>query len=235
MRMRSLMKKRISLYLLFLLLPCKFCLAIDFTFSSDTAGWEGDFSDYPVGGESFYELAWGWENLPTKLTEPESLEKGLFLSGNNHSDDLFMFVRRKMENLKPDTEYLLNLSVLIESNIPTDTFGVGGSEGESVYLKIGASTEKPEKIAVHGFYQLSVDKGDQSEGGKNSLVVGTLAHEEVDPHHRLYLPKLYAPKNLFVVKSNSQGEIWIFLGTDSGYESRTKFYIAQVTLQIEPL
>ena len=85
----------------------------------------GDFADYPVGEESFYELSWGWDNLPAEVTvdgkeASKTLSKGLFLSGNNHSDDLFMFVKRKITGLDPNTAYSVQFSVLIESNVAPD-------------------------------------------------------------------------------------------------------------------
>ena len=118
-------------------------------FSKDCKGWIHDFTDYPEGEEAFYELAWGWENLPTETvsmgSDAQVLTKGLFLSGNNHSDDLFMFCKRQINGLQPNTVYSLIFSVIIESNIPSGSIGIGGSPGESVYFKVGASTEEPKK------------------------------------------------------------------------------------------
>src|ERR1700733_9078006 len=210
-------------------------LNAEFSFSTDYDHWEGDFTDYPVDGESVYELGWGWENLPASIICENGmvLEKGLFLSGNNHSDDLFMFARRKIEGLKPQTWYAVNVSILIESNVAENVIGIGGSPGESVYFKVGASTEEPQKVLINGFYHLTIDKGNQSQGGQNAAVVGNLANAAVDPGDPKYLPKALCTENALLVETNQQGEIWIFLGTDSGFEGTTKFYIAQITLQIE--
>jgi hypothetical protein len=219
--------------LVFLFLPT-FVMGSDYTFSKDRAGWEGDFTDYPVNQESFYELAWGWENLPTPLLAPtgECLEKGLFLSGNNHSDDLFSFVRCKIGELQPNAWYEIDVSVLIESNTPEGGVGIGGAPGESVYFKIGASTEEPKKVAIDGFYSLNFDKGEQSQGGKEAVVVGNLAMPEVDPDHPRYCPKEFHTEPPLKVQSDQEGQLWLFLGADSGFEGRTKFYIAQVRAQI---
>lgn len=215
----------------FFLLPM-FVWGVEFTFPADNNGWEGDFSDYPLHQEAFYELAWGWENLPTPLA---TLEKGLYLSGNNHSDDLFMFVRRKITQLKPHTKYVLSFKVLLESNSPAGSMGIGGSPGESLYFKVGGSTEKPKKKAVNGFYHLNVEKGNQAEEGANALVIGTLANPSVDPEQPAYLPLELCSERPLIVESDQNGELWIFLGTDSGFEGATKFYLAKVDLGIEPL
>ena len=65
------------------------------------------------------------------------LTKGIFLSGNNHSDDLFMFIKRPIDKLMPNTDYNLSFHVTIESNVSQGEFGIGGSPGESVFFKVG--------------------------------------------------------------------------------------------------
>jgi hypothetical protein len=205
---------------------------IDYDFSKDHQGWIADFADYPINQETFYELSWGWENLPVDTDAPYT--KGLFLSGNNHSDDLFMFLKRQIVGLEPNTLYTLTCEATLESNIPVGTLGIGGSPGESVYVKIGASTQEPQKIANNGFYFLNVDKGNQSQGGANALLVGNLANPEVDPENPQYLPLVFIPQTPLQVQSDNQGQLWIFLGTDSGYEGSTKFYLVNFKLVTEP-
>lgn len=209
----------------------------DFTFTKGSEDWVGEFSDYPINEETFYELAWGWENLPVELPADDSknsspLTKGLFLAGNNHSDDLFMFVKHKIIGLNPNSLYALNFSVTIQTNIPEGLIGIGGSVGESVYFKVGASQEEPLKIAVNDYYLLNIDKGNQSEGGQNAQVIGNLANPAVDPQNPEFLPKQLASEIPLQVKSNQAGELWIYVGTDSGYEGFSKFYIPKISLSI---
>ena len=120
--------------------------------------------------------------------------KGLFISGNNHSDDLFMFLKRQIVGLKPNTLYTLAFEATLESNIPPGSFGIGGSPGESVYVKIGASSQEPQKIAKAGFYFLNVDKGNQAQGGADAIVTGSLANPQVAPQNPQYLPLCSNPK-----------------------------------------
>jgi hypothetical protein len=219
------------IFLGLLLWPSLFA-AMDFHFSTDNAHWLGDFADYPVGEEHFYELSWGWENLPYPIDQSgKKIEKGLFLSGNNHSDDLFMFAKRKITRLEPDTTYALDFEVVFESNTPVGSIGIGGSPGESVYFKVGASTEEPKKVAIDGFYYMNVDKGNQAQGGKHAIVIGDLSNPNVDAEHPSYFPKELRTNRPMNIKSNRKGELWIFLGTDSGFEGPTKFYLAEVNLQ----
>jgi hypothetical protein len=67
-------------------------LELTYDFQNDNQSWEGDFADYPLGEESFYELSYELSNLPTPLNTNSGALKQ---SGNNHSDDLFMFFEDK--------------------------------------------------------------------------------------------------------------------------------------------
>ncbi len=207
----------------------------EFTFSNSNHGWVGEFADYPVGGESFFELAWGWENLPVEIsTSSTNLTKGFFLTGNNHSDDLFMFAKRQIEGLQPNAFYDLIFSVWIESNVSSGfSVGIGGSPGKSVFFKVGASCEEPKKVLLNDYYLLNVDKGNQASSGKNALVIGDLESPALDPYDSRYCPKQLGHRIPLRAQSDSQGRLWIFLGTDSGFEGTSKFYIAQVNLQLD--
>jgi hypothetical protein len=204
---------------------------IAINFDTDSKGWIGDFTDYPEGQESFYELAWGWDNLPTPVNH--ALTKGLFLSGSNHSDDLFMYVRKQVSDLLPNTMYALTISAIIETCVPPGMLGVGGSPGEGVYLKVGASTEEPIKRLENGYYHLSADKGSQSEDGINATIVGDLANLSVDPQNPQYLPKQLITEMPVLVKSDDEGKLWVFFGSDSGFEGYSKFYIVHFILRFD--
>jgi hypothetical protein len=34
------------------------------------------------------------------------------------------------------------------------------------------------------------------------------------------------------VRADAQGRLWLFLGTDSGFEGQTRIYLQQVTVQV---
>ena len=70
-------------------------------FSKDTDGWNAFFSDYHVGGEEFYELAYERTGLPDPL---DNTVKALRINGSNHSDDLVSMVYRKFNGLKPNKQ-----------------------------------------------------------------------------------------------------------------------------------
>src|SRR6476660_3103153 len=71
---------------------------ISFDVSNDFQGWTAGFSDYPVGKETEWALSSSLAPLPAPL---DASRKGILLSGQNHSDDLFMYVTREGARLAP--------------------------------------------------------------------------------------------------------------------------------------
>ncbi|MFI5343657.1 MAG: hypothetical protein ACHQUC_05485 [Chlamydiales bacterium] len=212
--------------------PCTF----DFTFNENKQGWVGDFADYPVGEEIFFELEFGRAALPKEIPLANMiLRKALFLSGNNHSDNLFMFVKRQIAGLKPNTLYALTFNITLEDDISPCQFGVGGSPGESVFVKVGASRREPQKIDVNGIYRINIDVGSQSAGGKNAIVVGDLANPFVESNNPEFQPIGYLNTSPLKIRSDHHGRLWLIVGTDSGFEGPTLYYIARIFVTAEPV
>lgn len=198
-----------------------------FTFQNGHESWEGGFADYPVSSEFFYKLAWGWENLPVS-DEPNG--KGLRLSGVNHSDDLFMFVKRQLiGNLEPLTLYDVRFKATLVTNAPRGCAGIGGAPGEGVYFKAGVSNFEPKRrVDQNNHYRMTVDKGNQSVGGKQAIVLGHIANNNEDCDHWRYEVKRLESASPLAVRANEKGEVWLFFGTDSGFEGETTLYLEKL-------
>lgn len=199
-----------------------------YDFSTETAneGWTVDFADYPTGeGDSLnYELKFAYTNLPGKL----STKKGIMISGNNHSDDLFMFMKKKITGLPPDTDFSVIFQVELASNAPTGSVGAGGSPGESVFLKAGASTTEPQKISNGDSFELNLDKGNQSMDGDDLVKLGHIGVSSNTNDYQLIVRTSENNPSPFYVRSNSEGELWIIVGTDSGFEGTTTVYYTRL-------
>ena len=80
------------------------------TFEEGPEGWSGNFADYPVDTalRNSYQLSFGYASLPTPL---DTTRHALRISGRNGSDDLFMFISRKVEGLTPLTRYHLSFRI----------------------------------------------------------------------------------------------------------------------------
>ena len=202
-----------------------------FNFMNNAEGWLGDFADYPndPGVEDFYELEFSHATLPSPLNTSEG---ALRQSGNNHSDDLFMFVKKKITGLKPNTNYKIELEIEFATNAASGSLGVGGSPAESVYIKAGASTNEPMKVLDNSDnnYRMNIDKGNQSIGGTDMKVIGDFANGTDLTIYKIKQLNTATPLN---VQANQQGEIWLVIGTDSGFEGKTTIFYNSIQATIK--
>ncbi|MYH68517.1 MAG: PEP-CTERM sorting domain-containing protein [Dehalococcoidia bacterium] len=195
-----------------------------FSFENDAEGWVGDFADLPVDApQDLYELDGGHRPLPEGLDG-----SGIYVQGHNRSDDLFMFLKRQVGGLRPDTEYAVSISVDLATSIPPGLVGIGGSPGESVYVKAGASPVEPVTSEDDiGHLRLNIDKGNQARGGEAMVVLGDIAHPDA-------ARDAYAIKTLtnadqpLTVRTDGEGRLWLIVGTDSGFEGFTTLYYARI-------
>lgn len=197
---------------------------VNYDFSTSDHEWIPAFADYPVGAEEFYELKAEYRPRPLNLGGADAW----FISGNNHSDDLFMFLKKEVTGLLPNTPYQVEVDVEFASSIPTGLVGVGGSPGDSVYVKAGVSAEEPIPVASDDFYLLNIDKGNQSNGGENASVLGTIAKQDSTLPVGFELISQMTPSPISAL-SNDDGSLWLMVGTDSAFEATTSLYYTQVS------
>jgi hypothetical protein len=201
--------------------------ARSFNFAAGPQEWIAGFADYPAGQEAFMELDSAYKPLAAELG---SGRWALFISGNNHSDDLFMFFKRRLSGLKPATTYSATFAVEIATNVPRGCGGAGGSPGASVYLKAGSSTAEPRVVPDGlGTLRLTIDKGNQATGGSNAVVLGNIENSlpctaENDVARKWELKQLSSRSNAINVETDSDGGLWLLMGTDSGFEATTSLY-----------
>jgi hypothetical protein len=208
-------------------------------FERGAQGFTALFADKPPGEEEFYELDFAHEALPAPL----QARRGLRLSGNNHSDDLAMLVKGTMGGLRPDTLYRLELEMELASDVPAGCAGVGGSPGEGMYMKLGASTQEPLALPSTlpgdgGWLRLNIDYGQQSTSGANALVVGILSNSyscDDSTEAPWELKTLSTRGQSLRVRSDTQGRIWLVAGSDSAFEGRSDWYITALRARFEPV
>ncbi|MEM9675131.1 MAG: hypothetical protein AAF992_21235 [Bacteroidota bacterium] len=198
-----------------------------YTFEAGSEGWESGFADYPVGEDNFYELSSELAPLPEPLDQNQ---QAFMIAGNNHSDDLFMFITNKVTNLTPNATYRLVVEAELASDAPENSAGIGGSPGSSVYFKAGAFSQKPEAIEQDGYWRMNLDKGNQSQGGTDMQVLGTVGTDLEDFTYTLI--NRDNRNSPLQVKANDQGELWVIVGTDSGFEGKTTLYYNRITVRL---
>lgn len=196
---------------------------INFGFSRQRSGWVSGFADYPNGEDAGYELVSRFVQLPPPLDGAF----GLNLSGNNLSDDLFMFAKRKFSGFEANTQYQLRFEITIASNAPAACVGIGGAPGEGVSIKAGATASEPMVIIDgSGWRRVNIDKGNQKTGGSDALNLGDFANTKACEENNFdyEFKTLKNDVQAFTVITASDGTLWLFFATDSGFEGPTSIY-----------
>jgi len=199
-----------------------------YDFRQGSQQWQAGFSDYPSDNADIYQLDSGLRPLPTGFSGT-----GYYLQGMNRSDDLFMYLKRQISGLEPSTRYQLAVSVRLLTDVGANCVGVGGAPGESVYLKFGYAATEPQQ---DGYY-LNADKGNQSQDGSQGRVIGNIAATELGCDGQRFASKSVSGGGASALQftSNADGSIWVFVGTDSGFEGLTRLYYQQLQLYITRL
>lgn len=199
-------------------------LSVSYLFNESDQDWTGDFADYPEGDSITYQLVIKHDTIPTG-TNVESKTRGLLVSGENLNDDLFMFIKKKISGLRPNTQYEVLFNAKFASIAPTDV--VINPPGESVILKVGATVLEPKKVLDAGVYRMNIDKGNQEEEGSDMINIG---HVGVGATTKKFtvITRNNSSSNSFIMTTDATGEVWLVIGADSGFEGTTMLYYTQV-------
>lgn len=214
-------------------------LNFSYDFSQGDSGWEPGVADYTPGMDIGFEA--GLRPLPDEL---EETGQGYYLEGMNASDDLFMFLKKGLtagDGIVPGVEYRVYYRIVFASDAPTGAVGIGGAPGEAVYLKAGAAGQEPEVVLDAGsnYYTLNVDKDMGNSGsGAAASVAGNIANgipaEEFDFANPTYVSIEREHEHTSTVAAGDEGEIWLLIGTDSGFEGLTGIYYLEIEVTLEP-
>jgi heat shock protein HslJ len=208
-------------------------LEITYTFDDDEEGWITGFADLPAErDDAIYELDSEWREMPDDLAG-----YGMYMQGHNRSDDLFMFLKREIDGLEPGATYQATFRLVLASDVPPGLSGVGGSPGESVYVKVGATTIEPlvEEDPTDGWLRMNIDKGNQANEGEDMINIGDMANPNLTPASAgsYELMEQTSSGRDFEVTADEDGVVWFIAGTDSGFEGLTTLYYDTITVVLE--
>lgn len=209
----------------------------DYAYDFDTGGngWSAGFADLPANADSSYELM-----TDPNAVLPESVRgadnKGYRIVSHNRSDDAFSFLKRQVGGLVPRARYRATFTLTFASDAPEAFAGIGGSPGLGVVVKAGATAGEPNAVPLSGnpdFLVMNIDKGDNSSGGANATVQGNVG---IPGETAVYaLKTLTTPPGREVsVTADSEGRVWLLVGTDSGFEGRTDLYHTEIRATLTP-
>jgi hypothetical protein len=221
-------------------------IRLEFDFNDGDQGWKAGFSDYPAGSENSFALDSGIRKLPGALGRTG--QKGFFITGANHSDDLFMYLKRLLrpsDGIVPGQSYQATYDIVFASAAPEGCAGIGGSPGNSVWLKAGITFLPPSSEVRDGSVKLSIDKGNQSSSGVDASVAGTISNaipcdEAIAkgvPWRSVHRRHIHAPTAypLPIRGADLRGRLFLLVGTDSGYEGTTTLYYKKIIVNLTPV
>jgi len=214
-------------------------VSISFDFRNGALGWQAGFADYPPATDTngFYELLAQVRTLPPELGVNGT---GFYLQGNNHSDDLFMFLKRRLnsaDSIVAGQTYQITFTLVFASSVQSGCVGVGGSP--AVTLKAGASPAEP--IALFdssppiSWLRMNVGK-DPNQGNIAASPTGTIANGiPCGSAPNSYVSIQRTHQHTSFVNASSKGELWLLIGTDSGFEGLTALYFQRIEVTLTPV
>lgn len=213
----------------------RFQRSISFSFEQGAGPWSAVFGDYTDGTEDSISTESGWSQLPQPLGD----RNGFGLAGSNASDDLAMFLKAPVEGLQAQTEYDVELDMTFATQVPQNCAGIGGAPGESVGVKLGASGTEPAVTEKEGSFRFNINKGGGPvNGGEDAVRVGDMTNfqeECVSMDEQIWQLKTVSTRGEdFSASTDADGTLWIYGGSDSGFEGRTMFFVTDFTVRLAP-
>ena len=100
-------------------------------------------------------------------------------------------------------------------------------------MKAGVSLVEPDReLDAAGYWRMNVDKGQQTQGGEDAVVVGDLANSRTcEEAPEWELKGLGGPS--MMITTDSKGRARLFVGTDSAFESRSAVYYTRFTARFD--
>lgn len=198
-----------------------------FAFADSTSGWAAGFADYEVVDSAAYLLGFKHDTLPYNIN-PDASRYSLKLSGTNvDGNGLFMFIKRRVTGLKPNTVYQALLNIRLASKEALNTNEIDDTPGELVYLKAGASTIEPQALLSDAYYRININKGEGMESGLNMTSLGNIAVSATTTRYTI-ITRFNTRSTSVPVTTDDQGGLWLLVGTDSRYAGRTTVYYTQI-------
>lgn len=209
-----------------------------YDFAAGEQGWKPLFSDYSPDMTETMELDSGVRSLPPELGPATAY----YMQSMNRSDDVFMLLYRRLgasDGVTPGASYVVRYSITMASDAPAGCIGIGGAPGEDVTLKAGAAGHEP-SVVVEGsdspMFRVTIDKGDQSTGGKDMSVAGDITNggDSSECGTGQFRTFVRTHEHPGPVTATADGDLWLLVGTDSGYEGLTRLYYERIDVELAP-
>ena len=78
-----------------------------------------------------------------------------------------------------------------------------------------------------GWLRMNIEKGNQSTEGRQMVNLGNLGHPEIEGNE-YKIKTLTNQTNPVELITDADGQAWLIVGTDSGFEGLTKIYFSSI-------
>jgi hypothetical protein len=194
-----------------------------FDFNDGENGWKHGFSQYSITGDSAEaELKYAYADKPPSLPEGKSL----MLSGKS-SSELFMFIKKELTDLRPETDYTITLNVEVASSAASQS---NNPVSPSVFLKVGAVSYEPQTFKTADKVLINVDKGAEDEDGSEMLNIGNIIGANSFDYNLTLKSSSSKNPTPILARTDSNGSLWIIVGTDSNFQGTTTVFYSKVNV-----
>ncbi|HEX8041865.1 MAG TPA: hypothetical protein VF490_22115 [Chryseosolibacter sp.] len=198
---------------------------INFNFADSDQGWTHGFAEYPSGpaDSALFELKYAYTDQPSEFM---LVKRSFMLSGKNLNNDLFMYIKKKITGLKPQTDYTITYTVELTSDFAADSQSATGS----VYLKAGATPFEPKTVDDAGYFVMNIDKGNAATPGQHMVSLGDIITPAKSAGYTLLTRNNTMANSRYVGRTNADGELWLIVGTDSSYGGTTTVFYNRINV-----
>lgn len=202
---------------------------IEYEDEDDADEWVAFFADFPEEEEEDLEFSFEYDSLPENLPQHGAFR----ISGDNQHSNLFMFLRKQIDGLKPSTTYDIYFNITLASQYPEETGGASASHGASVALLVGAMQWQPLVGVVEGQNTVisNIDHFIPNEYGAMTSDVLNIGNIGIPGETAVYTLITRSHEDIpFVQTTDKDGSLWVIVGTDSRYEAVTTVYYDQIDI-----
>ncbi|MCE7059064.1 hypothetical protein [Dyadobacter sp. CY343] len=199
---------------------------IDSNFETGVDGWAPGLAEFDTKIDTAsIAFRFGRTRLPFGL---DTSQYAFMMQSNNRSDDMFMYLKKKVTGFEPNETYSVVFDIDLGTKAPEGSIGAGGSTANAVYVKAGVTLVEPITRLQGINYVFNLDKGIQSQGGVDGIVLGDVSNGTSDTTY--VLVNRNNTDKPFLIKTNASGELWFYVGTDSGFEGLTRLYYNRIRI-----
>lgn len=214
-------------------------VVVSTNFEQGADGWTAIFADYPPAQSDNLNLEAEPRTAPQELA---GAGQAFFIGGTNTPDSLMMLLTRRLgpeHGIVAGQPYRVEYNIVFGSRAQSNCVGIGGAPGESVFLRAGATAVEPavrDPMGDDSYRRLNINAGNQSTGGPAASPAGNIANgipcEQESPG---FVRVARTHVHPFAVTANEDGELWLTVLTDSGFEGRTELYFLEIQAALTPV